>query len=280
MIKVNALKYRYRGQDQETLRGLNFAVKAGEIFGFLGPSGAGKSTTQKVLIGLLKQYQGQAAVLGKELSQWDRSLYQAIGVAFESPNLIGALSAEENLRFFCELAQGDQGAISPLLEKVGLWADKDKRVSAFSKGMKMRLGVIRAWLHNPQILFLDEPTSGLDPASAVAVKVLIKEAKKANKAIFLTTHNMDLADELCDELAFLNDGEIAAQDSPKNLKKAHGRSEVEVTVSEGAQTFPLEGLGQNQAFSQFLQEQEILTIHSKEARMEEVFLKVTGRKLC
>ncbi|MCB0640026.1 MAG: ABC transporter ATP-binding protein [Phaeodactylibacter sp.] len=282
MITVTDLSYTYPKSKTPAVRSVSFEIGQGEIFGFLGPSGAGKSTTQKILIQLLKGYKGNAVVLGRELSDWDRSFYNHIGVGFELPNHYLKLTAIENLQLFASFYAGPLRDPMALLEAVGLAQDADKKVSAFSKGMRMRLNFVRALLHDPEILFFDEPTSGLDPVNARKIKQLILEQKAAGKTIFITTHAMQDADELCDRVAFIIDGRIELIDAPKKLKLEHGRRLVKVEYLDGllkSEEFELEGLGRNPAFLQLLNEQAVQTIHTEEASLEDIFVKVTGRSL-
>lgn len=283
MIEVQGLRYTYPGQKMPTLRGMDFHITQGEIFGFLGPSGAGKSTTQKLLIGLLKGYQGSAKVMGREIRDTGSEYYERIGVAFEFPNFYNKFTALENLELFRSLYQGDTREPMELLCQVDLMESARKKVSELSKGMKMRLNFCRALLHRPQVLFLDEPTSGLDPVNAKQMKELIREEQAAGKTILLTTHNMHTAEELCDRVAFIADGEIKLIDSPRSLKLRQGRASVRVEyLSSGVLTdavFPLEGIGENPAFLQLLQKYTPETIHTQEATLEQIFIEVTGRQL-
>ncbi len=283
MVCVEDLTFTYAGNAAETLHGLSFAIEPGEIVGFLGPSGSGKSTTQKILIGLLKGYGGRAQVLGREVRDWGPDLYERIGVGFEMPNHYLKLSAVENLSFFGSLYAGGTQDPLALLERVGLSEDADKRVENFSKGMRMRLNFVRALLHEPELLFFDEPTTGLDPVNAAVIKDIIREQKARGKTIFLTTHNMVVADELCDRCAFLVDGNIVLLDSPRELKLQHGermvRIDYHVDGRLDAQEFPLDDLAENEAFLSLLREHRIETIHSQETTLERIFIKVTGRRL-
>ena len=158
MITVENLAYTYPGATQETLHGLNFEIAEREIFGFLGPSGAGKSTTQKILIGLLKEYSGTIEVMNREVSAWGPDYYEHVGVSFELPNHYLKLTALENLNHFQSLYSGETLDPMEVLEWVGLKEDADKKVADYSKGMKIRLNVARSLLHKPKVLFLDEPT--------------------------------------------------------------------------------------------------------------------------
>lgn len=280
-IQVSNLRYRYPKSTEDTLQDLSFAIAPGEIFGFLGPSGSGKSTTQKILYRLLKGYSGEVQIEGRPLADWDRSFYNRIGVSFELPNHYLKLTAYENLQYFASFYHGPIQSIPALLEQVGLLPDAHKRVADYSKGMKMRLNFIRALLHNPDILFLDEPTSGLDPMNGRLIKDMILALKKEGKTIFITTHSMFDADQLCDRVALLAQGEIKALDSPARLKQAHGQRKVLVEVAQGNMPleFPLDQLGSNTDFLHMLQQEQINSIHSQEATLEEVFIKVTGRQL-
>ena len=163
MINVDNLTFTYPGTSAPAVKGIGFEIAEREIFGFLGPSGAGKSTTQKILIGLLKDYQGKITVMGRELSTWGPDYYEHIGVSFELPNHYLKLTALENLKYFQSLYSGETYDPMQLLEWVGLADDAEKKVDEYSKGMKIRLNVARGLVHKPKVLFLDEPTSGLDP---------------------------------------------------------------------------------------------------------------------
>ncbi|MBX7095904.1 MAG: ABC transporter ATP-binding protein [Flavobacteriales bacterium] len=279
MIQVESLSYNYPN-GKEVISNLNFSISKGEIFGFLGPSGSGKSTTQKILFRLLNNYRGTAQIAGKEVSQWNSELFNIIGVGFELPNHYLKMTARENLEFFGGFYRKSMN-VDALLESVGLLNDAHKKVSEFSKGMKMRLNFIRSFMHDPEILFLDEPTSGLDPVNAKMVKDIIADLRKKGKTIFITTHQMHDADELCDRVAFLSGGKIMAMDSPAQLKLRHSSNMVEVTVSGQSQKhqFPISKLGSNPDFLSLISHQEIETIHSREASLDEVFIKVTGKNL-
>lgn len=287
MIDVRELEYSYGTANSSSLppavRNISFHVDPGEIFGFLGPSGAGKSTTQKILIGLLKGYRGHVAVLGKDLALWKSDFYEQVGVSFELPNHYQRLTGLENLNLFRALYRGETRDPLALLETVGLADDANTRVGAYSKGMQMRLNFVRALLHNPRLLFLDEPTAGLDPVNARHVKNLILDARAHGCTVFLTTHDMAVADELCDRVAFIVDGEIALIDSPRALKIRHGthllRIEYRLNGATKTEEFPLAEVGKNDAFLALIREHEVETMHSQEATLEDIFIRVTGRTL-
>ena len=283
MIDVRDLHFTYAHSNKAAVRGLAFTVERGEIFGFLGPSGAGKSTTQKILIGLLEGYSGSVRVRDKEVAAWTADDYERIGVSFEAPNHFLKLTGLENLHYFAALYQGPTRAPEALLESVGLARDGTRRVGEYSKGMKCRLSIARCLLNNPDLMFLDEPTGGLDPVNMQRVKDLIRAEREAGSTLFLTTHDMAAADELCDRVAFIVDGRIACIDSPRALKLAHGERTVRVEYRSGERTvhtdFPLDGLADNAAFHQVLRDCDVQTIHTREATLADVFIRVTGRAL-
>ncbi|ABR47677.1 ABC transporter related [Alkaliphilus metalliredigens QYMF] len=283
MIKVSDLGFAYQKSRAKAIKGIDFHIKKGEIFGFLGPSGAGKTTTQRIIIGLLQGYSGSVEVMGKERREWGQEFFERIGVAFDFPNLYLKLTAAENLQLVAAYYQNKPRNIEVLLDRVGLLPDRDKKVEAFSKGMKMRLNFIRAILHDPELLFFDEPTSGLDPLNAKIIKDIILELKAQGRTIFLTTHNMTVAEQLCDRVAFIVEGEIPVIDSPKELMVQHGAHTVKIEYHKGnttkAETFPMEGLKENQQVFDILKRRDIKTIHSQEATLEDIFIKLTGRKL-
>ena len=283
MIEVQNLTYSYPGTEKQVLKNISFEIKEGEIFGFLGPSGAGKSTTQKVLNGLLKGFVGSVQINGTDLSKMERSFYEKIGVAFEFPNLYLKLTALENLQLFASFFKSKTRDPDELLKMVKLEGDRDTRVGAFSKGMKMRLSFIRSLLNQPELLFLDEPTAGLDPGNARIMKDIILDLKQQGVTIFLTTHHMDDAGELCNRLAFMVEGTLPVIDSTQELRLKHGKKTVKLEYMENgiafSDEFPINQLAFNPTFNEILENQEILTIHTQEASLEDIFIKVTGQQL-
>lgn len=281
MIEVENLIFRYPKNDDPTLRGLSFSIDKGEIFGFLGPSGAGKSTAQKVLYKIYHEYKGFVGIDGRDLSDWDDAYFEKIGVGFELPNHYLKLTGKENLDLFASFYNtARRKSPQDLFGMVDLTDAMDKSVESYSKGMKMRLNFIRAIQHDPDILFFDEPTSGLDPVNAHKIKQQILQLKSEGKTIFITTHSMETADEICDRVAFIVDGELRATDTPKNLKKQYGRDAVNVELSNGQSAeFPLKKLGENPDFLGFINQDEVKRIHTLEATLEEVFIRITGKSL-
>ena len=283
VVGVDRLTFTYSTANSPAIKNLSFSISRGEIFGLLGPSGAGKSTTQKVLIGLLQHYDGAISVFGQDLARWNADYYERIGVSFELPNHYLRLTGLENLRYFRALYRDATQPPEALLELVGLQNDGDMLVSQYSKGMKTRLGVARALLNNPGLIFMDEPTVGLDPGNARRLKNLIQDQKQSGRTVFLTTHDMTVADELCDRVAFIVDGQIGLIESPRDLRLTHGTRTVRVEYGADGRAaqkeFPIEGLGENAAFLALLRGGSIQTLHTQEATLEDVFIKVTGCSL-
>ncbi|TDO10405.1 fluoroquinolone transport system ATP-binding protein [Mycobacterium sp. BK086] len=284
VISVRELTFRYPKSSAPAIRGMDFAVGRGEIFGFLGPSGAGKSTTQKLLIGLLRGHGGTASVWGKDPLEWGPDYYQRIGVSFELPNHYQKLSGLENLQFFASLYDGRTRDPAGLLDAVGLSDAANIRVGKYSKGMQMRLTFARALINDPELLFLDEPTSGLDPVNSRTVKEMIRDLRATGRTVFMTTHDMATADELCDRVAFVVDGQIVALDTPSELKIARSRRLVRVEYRDADERlasadFPMGGLADDPAFHALLRDHHVETIHSREASLDDVFVEITGRQL-
>lgn len=281
MIQIDNLSFRYG--KAPFMEGVTFSVEKGSIFGFLGPSGAGKSTLQKILTGQLGGYGGSAKVFGKEVKHHGRDFYERIGIDFEFPTLYEKLTARQNLEFFGSLYAAPPRDIDALLASLELAQDADKKVAAYSKGMKSRLNFLRALINDPEILFLDEPTSGLDPTSARLMKDLILQEKAAGKTVILTTHNMQDAQELCDRVAFIVGGKIAALDTPHNLIMKKGAANLRYSwAQDGAECFgecPLEQTGGDARLQKLVASGALLTIHSAEPNLGDIFMEVTGRAL-
>jgi len=280
MIKVNNLEFSYTKIPY--MKDINFEVNDGEIFGFLGPSGAGKSTLQKILTGVLTNYLGNVLINDTEVKNAKSNFYENIGVDFEFPSLYEKMSGEDNLKFFASLYKKTTD-ISKLLDSVGLLQDGKRKVSEYSKGMKSRLNFIKALVHNPQVLFLDEPTSGLDPTSAGVMKDMIMKEKLKGKTIILTTHNMHDATELCDRVAFIVNGEIRVIDTPRNLIMSRGAAKIEYTFeNDGKETkseIQLSDTKNDSSLQSALKENRLISIHSCEPNLNDIFIEITGRTL-
>ena len=282
-IKVENLEFTYPKSNKKAVNGISFGIKKGEIFGFLGPNGAGKTTTQKIIIGLLKEFNGNVELLGKNLKDWRTEIYNRIGVGFELPNHYQKLTALENLELFASFYRGKTTPPMKLLEMVELEKDANDRVATYSKGMKSKLNFARSLLNDPEVLFLDEPTTGLDPVSRRLIKNIILQKRKEGKAIFLTTHNMGDADELCDRVGFIVDGKLVLIESPRELKLRHGVKKVKIEYLKESEIerkeFDLKNLADNKNFLSILKSGNVQTIHTAEATLDEIFIKATGRQL-
>jgi len=217
MIHVENLTKRFN----QTLAvdGLTLDVAEGEVFGFLGPNGAGKTTTVRMLTSLIAPNSGTATVGGFVLGKQDTNIRRTVGVLTETPGMYDNLSAEYNLRIFAELYEVKDvpGQIEKYLKMLGLWERRFDAAGTFSKGMKQKLAIARALLHEPRILFLDEPTAGLDPEGAHLVREFISELKKEGRTIFLCTHNLDEADHLCDRVGVFKTRMLVV-DTPTSLR--------------------------------------------------------------
>ncbi len=280
-IVADNLTYRYG--DLVAVDHISFQVDEGEIFGFLGPNGAGKTTTVNILTGQVRPAEGQAQLLGMDIVRQTKQVQRHIGVSFETTNLYEQLNAVENLELFARL-YGVKADIPDLLQKVGLGGREKERVANYSKGMKQRLMVARAMIHNPRILFLDEPTDGLDPVSSRTIHTLIQEAAARGTAVFLTTHDMVEADKLSNRVAFINQGQIVALDQPAVLKQQYGKRalRVELETRDGAietHEIPIDEDGSVQRLAELAKRGHILTVHSEEATLEDIFVQITGRGL-
>jgi ABC-2 type transport system ATP-binding protein len=222
---MKAIDAQHLTRDYGSLRAVNqisFFVEPGEIFGFLGPNGAGKTTTIKMLTGQLRPTAGTARVAGWDIIDQREQLQPCIGVVFEHQNIYERLSARDNLFFTARLYGVDKVRVDQVLEMVGLTDRAKEKAKKYSNGMKQRLLIARALLPNPQVIFLDEPTKGLDPGVARAIRNIVKELAQQGVTIFLTTHYMEEADQLCDRVAILEQGEIVVLDTPAQLKFQHG----------------------------------------------------------
>ncbi|MEE9491277.1 MAG: ABC transporter ATP-binding protein [Dehalococcoidia bacterium] len=263
---------------------INFTVAQGEILGFLGPNGAGKTTAVKLLTGQLKPKAGRAVLLGMDVASNAEKVQGEIGVCFEETNLYEQMSALENLRLFARLFDIRSLDAYALLKRVGLAGREKDRVENYSKGLKQRLMVARALVSRPQILFLDEPTSGLDPTSAEAIRSVILEERERGATIFLTTHDMMEADKLSDRVAFMNEGKIVALDTPHNLKQQYGKRALKAEVSNESGELEMREIALDtaqtpEAIHELFDQEKVVTIHSEEASLEDIFIRLTGRRL-
>ncbi|MBQ9765699.1 MAG: ABC transporter ATP-binding protein [Lachnospiraceae bacterium] len=268
MIQTNGLNIAFG--DKQVLCDISFDVKKSEIFGFLGPSGAGKTTTIKILTKQLKQTAGECTV-NAEISE--------IGILSDNSGAYERLTVYRNLCFFAELSKTDKAQVEEILKKVKLWEDRNKKVKDLSKGMKQRLLLACAVIHSPKLLFLDEPTAALDPATTAEIHDMLRSLQANGTTIFLTTHNMEEADKMCDRVAFLNKGEIVELGAPSDLKLKYAKNTVEILYEDGnAITVDKDAASIVAALSSD-NLAKIRAIHSHESDLAEIFLSLTGREL-
>jgi ABC-type multidrug transport system ATPase subunit len=280
-IEVADLRFNYG--DLQAVDGISFEVQPGEILGFLGPNGAGKSTTIKMLTGQITPKGGTARVLGKDVAKDHPEIQAQIGVCFEEKNLYLNMSALENLDFYASLFGIANPDSMEVLRRVGLADRARDRVSSFSKGMRQRMMISRAFINKPKVLFLDEPTDGLDPVTSAAIRKTIKEEAERGAAVLLTTHDMFEADELSDRVAFINEGKIAAIDTADNLKLQYGTRAVRVRLRDGdairEEHIPLDDEASSARIAELAASPDLMTIHTEEATLESIFIRLTGRGL-
>jgi len=278
IIEVQSLEKVFA--NQPALEDVNFYVKKGEIFGFLGPSGSGKTTTIKILTGQLNQTSGKATVFGEPVSGMKSgSSRKKIGVLTDNSGLYGRLSIYDNLKLYCNLYEVPEKRIDEVLDIVNLKSEKKKIVSKLSKGMLQRVILARTLLHEPELLFLDEPTSALDPVNSQHIHNGLRELKARGTTIFLTTHDMNEAEMLCDRVAFLNKGQIRLMDEPGKLRKHYSDSTVTVELKNNEKVVLKSTSEDAQQLFNYMSSNQVVTIHSNEPTLGDIFVEVTGRKL-
>jgi ABC-2 type transport system ATP-binding protein len=278
MIRAEHLTRKFNGK--VALDDVSFDVDAGEVFGFLGPNGAGKTTAIRVLTGQLRPTAGAAAIGGHDVVRDRAQIKPLIGVVFEQQNLYERMNGRENLIFFARLYGVGNPRVDEVLGRVGLVDRAGDKVKTYSNGMKQRLLIARALLNRPRVMFLDEPTRGLDPTGSRGIRAMIRELGEAGTTVFLTTHYMEEADQLCRRVAFLSDGRIIALDTPQALKLRYGRRQVSVLLADQSrQVLALDQVGAARKLTEWMDAGQVLTIHSQEATLEDVFVQLAGRGL-
>jgi ABC-2 type transport system ATP-binding protein len=260
--------------------GISFEVARGEIFGLLGHNGAGKTTTIRMLTGRTKPTSGEARVVGFDVTLDLDRIKPLINLVFEEQNLYERLTGRDNLTMFADLYGVPRARVNELLVQVGLAEAAARRVKHYSSGMKQRLLIARALINEPQMLFLDEPTKGLDPTSARELRTFIRDLSTGGTTVFLTTHAMEEADELCHRVAFLSAGKIVALDVPRELKLRYGQRTATVLLhSRDEQHICLDDPGDAARLAAWMDAGQVLSIHSQEGTLEDVFIAVAGRPL-
>ena len=272
MIKVERVTKRFG--DNVALNQISFSINEGEIFGFLGPSGSGKTTMINILTGQLQANSGKTELLGKDSQKLLPSDFEELGLVGDTSGYYEKLSLYNNLLLFARLYGVSKSRIEEILKQVGLYDSKDTPAEKLSTGMRQRMLLARALINYPKVLFLDEPTSGLDPTTSKKIHKLLQELKERGTTIFLTTHDMNEATLLCDNLALLNKGDLIEQGSPSEIiQKYNTEKKVAVTYSDSTKKVV--------RFEDLQQEdyKKIMTIHSCEPTLEDIFIKLTGEKL-
>ena len=272
MVKVERVTKRFG--DNIALNQISFSINEGEIFGFLGPSGSGKTTMINILTGQLQANSGKTELLGKDSQKLLPSDFEELGLVGDTSGYYEKLSLYNNLLLFARLYGVSKSRIEEILKQVGLYDSKDTPAEKLSTGMRQRMLLARALINYPKVLFLDEPTSGLDPTTSKKIHKLLQELKERGTTIFLTTHDMNEATLLCDNLALLNKGDLIEQGSPSEIiQKYNTEKKVAVTYSDSTKKVV--------RFEDLQQEdyKKIMTIHSCEPTLEDIFIKLTGEKL-
>lgn len=265
---------------KQVLNHITFHVQEGEIFGLLGPSGAGKTTLVKVLTGQLQQSDGYAKLLGEDTKKLSGAKRRQIGTMMDNFGLYERLSVYDNLSFYADIYHVSRTAIDKILKNIGLYEGQNIAVSKLSKGMKNRLSLARALMNNAKILFLDEPTAGLDPATSREIHDILLRQKEKGTTIFLTTHNMFEAENLCDHIALLSNGHIIESGKPTDIcRKYNHLNKLRITLKNG-ETIILENTSASaNTVKKYLENESMEAIHSTEPTLETVFIELTGKGL-
>lgn len=278
VIEIESLSKQF--PEKKALDNLNFYISRKEIFGLLGPSGSGKTTMIKILTGQMKPSMGSTSLLGipsEKLKQ--KNTFQKVGIMTDNSGLYDRLTVKDNLKLFCKIFSVSENRISRALELVNLSDDQNKTVALLSKGMKQRVLLARTFLHQPEILFLDEPTSALDPVNTQAIYSALKDMNRDGATIFLTTHDMVEADTLCDRVAFLDRGHIQLLGSPKSIKQRFANQTLTLESSDGLEHIFESNEKDARHIYEMLRTNQVVSIHSNEPTLEDVFVKVTGSEL-
>lgn len=269
---------KYFGE-KKVLDNISINISKGEIFGLLGPSGAGKTTLIKIITAQMKANEGKVVVQGVDTTKFEKKMYSSFGMVLDNTGLYSRMSCYDNLAIFADIYKINKKKINEVLKKVGLYDARKTPADKLSKGMKQRLIIARALLHDPSILFLDEPTTGLDPSTSKAIRKLILDEKNNGKTIFLTTHNMMEATELCMNVALLNDGQIVEYGAPDEICRKYNKKNMVTILTKDNKTISIENSRENaDAIAKYFKDENVLSIHSTEPTLETVFMELTGRK--
>ena len=278
MISANGICKSFA--DKEVLSGIDLDIKPGKIFGLLGPSGAGKTTLIKIITGQLGCDKGEINVLGKPVNELTGNDKKQIGIMMDDHGVYDRLSCMDNLKIFADIYGVPYSEIGKALNEVGLADSAKKPAMKLSKGMRARLQLARVFMIRPKILFLDEPTSGLDPMTMKYIHKLILDRRDSGCTVFLTTHNMEEATVLCDEVALLNEGKIVDRGAPAEICRRYNHQKtINIHLKTGEDISFAHGVESAEKISSLIKQGKVETIHSSEPTLETVFIELTGRKL-
>ncbi len=277
-IRITGLEKRYGAV--VALGGIDLAVRSGEVFGLLGHNGAGKTTTIRILTGRTRPTAGRAEVHGLDVVHRREDVRRLVNLVFEDQNLYERLTGRENLQVFCRLYGVPPDRADALLERVDLAEAGRRKVKTYSTGMRQRLLIARSLVNGPRVLFLDEPTRGLDPVSTRTLHALVRELAAAGTTIFLTTHDMAEADQLCDRVAFLSGGRVVALDVPRELKLRFGERRARVLLANREErVLALDDADDAARLQTWMASGQVMTMHSLEGTLADAFVAFAGRPL-
>ncbi|MGH2065445.1 ABC transporter ATP-binding protein [Aerococcus urinaeequi] len=276
IITVNNLSKAFN--QQVALNDISFSIKKGEIFGFLGPSGSGKTTTIRILTKQLLCDLGDITIFDKSIEKIEGTDLSRIGILSDDSGMYEKLTLWENLELYARIFNKSADFVDDLLKEVELFKHKKTKATDLSKGMKQRMLLVRALINEPKILFLDEPTSGLDPNTSQKIHKLLEKLKEKGVSIFLTTHDMKEATDLCDELVFLFEGKIIEKGTPSNIIKKYS-DDLNVKITYEGEKSQILNINKLLYLKEDLNNESIISIHSQEPTLEDIFIQLTGVKL-
>ncbi|MFV8292340.1 ABC transporter ATP-binding protein [Aerococcus viridans] len=276
IITVNNLSKAFN--QQVALNDISFSIKKGEIFGFLGPSGSGKTTTIRILTKQLLCDLGDITIFNKSIEKIEGADLSRIGILSDDSGMYEKLTLWENLELYARIFNKSADFVDDLLKEVELFKHKKTKAKDLSKGMKQRMLLVRALINEPKILFLDEPTSGLDPNTSQKIHKLLEKLKEKGVSIFLTTHDMKEATDLCDELVFLFEGKIIEKGTPSNIIKKYS-DDLNVKITYEGEKSQILNINKLLYLKEDLNNESIISIHSQEPTLEDIFIQLTGVKL-
>ncbi len=280
MIEICNLNRNYG--NKKVVKDLSFTIHQGDVFGFLGPNGAGKTTTIKIMTGQLEATSGEIKIDGVEVRKKD-NLYQEIGLVFELPNLYMKSTIKKNLDLFAKIYQIPESRVDEVMEDLQLTDRKNQKVEKLSKGWKQRVLIARALLHQPKILILDEPTSGLDPNTATLLHEYIKKLNQKGITIVITTHDMKEADALCNRIGIIDQGEMKAIGSPRELKEKYQKGDAKINYLQGNELIEkrvsMEDDKVREWIAELIMKNQLLHFDQRPISLADVFSEVTGGEL-